>query len=186
MRSAVFALLAGFATAAAAQGPVEPSAEHKKLSGMVGRWDATLNAGGTESKGVMVFKWGPGKLFVVSDFNADMGGMKFTGHGVSGYDPAKKKYVGIWTDSMSPSMMTVEGTMEGDVMTEIGTGVGPDGKPMKTKMTTEMKGKDAMTFKMYMVEGDKDNLAMTIEYKRAPNQQKKKSDKKPDAKPSDK
>ena len=44
-----------------------------------------------------------GGLWVASTFQGDFGGMTFEGRGQFGYDPAKKKYVGTWIDSMSPA-----------------------------------------------------------------------------------
>ena len=35
--------------------------------------------------------------------------MEFHGQGQTGYDPNKKKYVGTWVDSISPTIMIMEG-----------------------------------------------------------------------------
>ena len=50
-----------------------------------------------------------GGLWVLSKFEGDFGGMKFEGRGQFGYDPIKKKYVGTWIDSMSPTLSVLEG-----------------------------------------------------------------------------
>ena len=36
----------------------------------------------------------------------------YQGHGMSGFDPIKKKYIGTWSNNMSPSMSVMEGTYE--------------------------------------------------------------------------
>ena len=45
-----------------------------------------------------------GDFWVVSNYESDLGGEKFVGHGQTGYDPAKKKFIGTWIDSMSPHL----------------------------------------------------------------------------------
>jgi len=152
-----------------AQAPAQPGPEHEKLKQIVGTWDATMKMGDMESKGVMVWKMDLGGLWLASDFQGEFEGQKFMGKGFDGYDPAKKKYVGIWLDSMSTTPMTSEGTYDkdGKVLTMTGEGPGPDGKPAKYKMTTEHKDKDSMIFTMFMPGPDgKDAAMFSISYKR--------------------
>jgi hypothetical protein len=168
----IAALAAGLlgATALMGQPPMpKPGPEHEALKEMEGTWDATVAFGGQESKGTMVYKMGLGGFWLLSDFQADLGGEKFHGKGMDGYDPAKKKYVSVWADSMSPKIMASEGTFDKDkgLLTMFSEGAGPDGKPTKLKMVTEMKDKDNMVFTMYDAgkEG-KEAVMMTITYKR--------------------
>src|SRR6266699_669793 len=93
---AALVVLAG--RSALSQGPAKPGPEHEKMKQLEGIWDASVNAGGMESKGTMIYKMDLGGLWLVGDFEADMGGMKFKGKGLDSYDPMKKKYVGIWCD----------------------------------------------------------------------------------------
>ena len=58
----------------------------------------------------MTYKMEVGGLWLTSTFDGELGGMKFSGRGFDSYDPAKKKYVAVWMDSMSTSPMTMEGT----------------------------------------------------------------------------
>src|SRR5262245_9569747 len=92
-----------------AQAPSEPSPEHKKLKDLEGTWDAVMKMGDMESKGTMVYKMELGGLWLVGDFQGDFGGQKFSGRGLDGYDPIRKKYVSVWVDSMSTSPMFTEG-----------------------------------------------------------------------------
>jgi hypothetical protein len=147
----------------------KPGPEFDVLKELVGTWDATIKLGDQESKGTMVYKMDLGGMWLSSRFEGDFGGMKLEGKGMDGYNPAKKKYVGVWFDSMSPSPMISEGTYDKDkgIMTMIGEGPGPDGKPTKYKQVLEAKDKDTMVFNMYTVDNDgKEQPMMSIHYKR--------------------
>jgi len=154
---------------ALAQEPPKPGPEHEKLKELAGTWDATMKMGDTESKGTMVWKVDLGGLWLTSQFEGEFGGEKFTGKGFDSYDPIKKKYVGVWVDSMSTSPMVSEGTYDkdGKVLTMTGEGPGMDGKPMKYKMTTEHKDKNTMVFTMFGPGPDgKEGPMFSISYKR--------------------
>jgi hypothetical protein len=65
--------------------------------------------------------------------------------------------------------MITEGTFDasGKVLTMTGEGPGPDGKPMKMRMTTEHKDKDTLVWTMYNVGPDGSEAQMlSITYKR--------------------
>src|SRR5262245_42036864 len=93
----VLALLAVVAAPASAKQPPnmpKPGPEHMVLKDFIGTWDANIEmAGMPASKGSSVYKAGPGEFWVTSEFKGDFGGMPFAGHGISGYDPNKKKYI---------------------------------------------------------------------------------------------
>ncbi|MBI3462822.1 MAG: DUF1579 domain-containing protein [Planctomycetes bacterium] len=149
--------------------PPQPGPEHAKLKEMEGAWDCVMKMGDMESKATAIYKSDLGGFWITSEFQGDFGGMKFTGRGLDGYDPMKKKYVGVWVDSMSPGAMVSEGTYDaaGKVLTMTGEGAGQDGKPAKYKMTTEHKDKDHFVFSMYMIGPDgKEVPAFTIDYRR--------------------
>ena len=76
--------------------------------------------------------------------------------GQTGYDPQKKKYVGTWVDSMSPSVMVTEGEFDSktDTMTMNSKGTDPSGKPYDLKLTTVYKDKNTRVFTMFMKSGD--------------------------------
>src|SRR5262245_60540422 len=125
--------VAGWAGGVRAQEGDKPGPEHAALKKLEGTWDATVKGPGGESKGTMTWKTTLGGLWLSADFKGDFGGMQFAGHGMTGYDPRKKKYVDYWFDSMSASSMTFEGNYEKDKKTlvMVGEGPGPDGKPTK-------------------------------------------------------
>ena len=154
---------------ALAQEAPKPGPEHEKLKELAGTWDAIMNMGGSESKGTMVWKSDLGGLWISSEFQGEFEGQKFTGKGFDGYDPLKKKYVGVWVDSMSTLPVVSEGNFDkdGKVLTMTGEGPGPDGKPAKYKMTTEHKDKNTLLWTMFMPGPDgKDMPMFSITYKR--------------------
>jgi hypothetical protein len=163
----VFALIVGVRPLAA-QAPVKPGPEHEMLKKFEGDWDATVSFMGSETKATSINKVGLGGLWLTTDYKGEFAGAKFEGKGTMGYDPAKKKYVTVWVDSMSPSILLMEGDFDkdGKTYTETGEGKGPDGKPAKFKSVYEFKDKDSMVFTMYMVVDGKDQEGFKITYKR--------------------
>ena len=69
------------------------------------------------SKGTEVNEVLPGGLWLLSKFEGDFGGMKFSGRGQFGYDPVKKKYVGTWIDSTSTVLSVLEGEYDAKTKT---------------------------------------------------------------------
>jgi len=163
---AAVTMAAVLASTAGAQQPAKPGPEHELLKKHVGTWDLTMKFGGMESKGTVTYKMELGGLWLVSSLECDLGGMKFQGRGMDSYDAGKKKYVGVWFDSMSTHPMLMEGTFDKETkkMTMIGEGPGMDGKLVKHKIVTEWKDEDTMHFGMYV--GDAKDPAFTIDYKR--------------------
>ncbi len=166
---AVWSVTLMFVSNVSAQESPKPGPEHRKLKELEGTWDAIMKFGDTESKGTVVYKMEVGGLWLTSDFQGDFAGEKFSGKGLDSYDPAKKKYVSVWVDSMITSPLITEGTYDkdGKVLTMTGEGPGPDGKPIKMKMVTEHKEKNTMLFTMFGPGEDGKEAAMfSITYKR--------------------
>ena len=147
----------------------KPGPEHEHFKQFEGTWDATVHEKDGTSKGTMTWKVGLGGLWLLDHFQSEFGGMAFEGRGAQSYDPGKKKYVGVWIDSMSTSPMTFEGTYDKakKTMTTVGSTPGPDGKMMKLTMVTQMKDADNVVFTMSMAGPDGAAMeAMKITYKR--------------------
>ena len=166
--SALVVALVLVAAASAQQPPMpKPGPEHEKLKQMVGTWDCTCDMGGQESKATSVCTADLGGFWFTEKFAGDMGGMKFEGRGTFGYCPIKKKYVGTWIDSMSPSMMVMEGAfIDDDTMVCTGEGPTEQGKMAKHKTVTVHKGRDNAVMTMYQIDGDKENKLFTLTYTR--------------------
>ena len=149
--------LAGPLRAQEAPAPPKPGPEHEHLKKAVGVWDATVEMSEAPGKPPSVSKGAEtntmtgGGLWLVTDFNADMGGQPFEGHGISGWDPAKKKYVGTWVDSWSTGLGMSEGSIDPATKKETAWMDAPDmnGKPVKLKMETVWNGDDERVFTMW-------------------------------------
>jgi hypothetical protein len=165
--------LLALAVPALAQMPPTPTPgpEHAMLKKDVGTWDATVEmfmapgappavSKGTETVTMM------GGFWQLTEFRSEMMGEPFEGRGTMGYDPAKKKFVGTWVDTMAPAHYTVEGTYDAATKTLTGWMDGPDqtGVVTKTKETTEWKDADTRVFTMYAPDGKAP--VMKITYKR--------------------
>jgi Protein of unknown function (DUF1579) len=164
------AMIALLAPAGLAQPEMpRPGPEHQRLKKLEGTWEATIKTPGGESKGTATYKMDLGGFWLLSTFKADFGGQPFEGRGADGYDPIKKKYVAGWIDSMSPTLMVFEGTMDkdGKTLTLVGEGPGMDGRMTKLKSVTEHKDDDTMVFTMSARDNTgKDQTMLTITYKR--------------------
>lgn len=151
-----------------------PLPEHAVLKEEAGLWDATVESfmapgqppvlsKGTET-GIMV-----GDFWLVSEFKTDMMGQPFTGRGTLGYDPAKKKYVSTWVDSMTPTLSLGESTYDAATHTFTGWLDGLDyaGQPTKIKTVTAFKDPATRVFTMSLPGSDgKDMTALRITYTR--------------------
>jgi Protein of unknown function (DUF1579) len=147
----------------------KPGPEHEKMKELEGNWDAVMDMAGQKSKATATYKSVCGGMWLASDFQGDFGGLKFEGRGLDGYDQQKKKYVGVWVDSLTSAPLHFEGDYDpkNKLMVMTGESLGPDGKPQKCKNTTETKDKDHFTFKMHMVQPDgAEQLVFTIDYTR--------------------
>jgi hypothetical protein len=138
-----------------------PGEEHERFKGMVGHWNCEIRMyveGVDEpivSEGHSDFELIFDGRFLVQDFEGNMAGMTFSGHGMTGYDRAQEKYVGFWADSMSTGMMSMEGTVDEEtgIMTEFATMAVPGGE-MKMKMESKQESDDEYHFTMYMGDAD--------------------------------
>ncbi len=170
--SIIASLILAFAmahVAARGQIPPTPGPEHEHLKKLEGTWSAKIKMGDAESPATATYKMVCGGMWLMSDFQGQFGDQKFSGQGLDSYDPEKKKYVSVWVDSMSTRPMLLEGTHDKEKKTTTMTGEapGPDGKPAKHKMVTQMPDDDHMTFTMYIIGPDgQENKVMTIEYTR--------------------
>ncbi len=165
---ACFAFVLTAVPVAAQPAMPKPGPEHALLKKFVGDWDATVSMMGQESKGTSHNRIALGGFWLLTDFHADLGGIPFAGRGTTGYDPARKHYVGTWIDSMSPGLTLTHGSFDAGAKTytERGTGPGEDGKPTKIKAVTQFPDDDTMIFTMYNVADDKDQEVLKITYKR--------------------
>lgn len=152
----------------------KPGPEHEILQKEAGVWDATIEMR-TEPNGKPEICKGVetntvvGGLWRVQDVHSEMMGMPFHGHGITGYDAAKKAYVGTWVDSMAPGFTSQEGTYDPKTktLTSWFEGPCPLGIVMKWRSTTEWKDDDTRITTMYSPKDQGEEFVMMkISYKR--------------------
>jgi hypothetical protein len=164
--------------AARAQEMPQPGPEHERLKKDVGVWDATIKNWGApdteamEWTGVETNTLQPGGFWIISSFKGDFAGTEFCGNGATGFDPVKKKYVGTWVDSMTPVLMTTEGTFNPSTQELTMTGEMFDpgsGKPARMRSVTKHNADGTRGMTMYMKpEGGDEYKMMEVAYKKRP------------------
>lgn len=171
-------MIVGQPALAQEQGPPmpKPGPEHEVLQADEGVWDAKVEvtaAPGAQpmvSTGVETNTIGCGGLCLISDFKAEMmPGVPFHGHGMTTWNPVKKKYVGSWTDSMSTGIAAGESTWDAAAKKAEGTMEMPEpsGGTLKTRMVVEYPTPDTRTMTSYMTGPDgKEFVHLRISYTR--------------------
>jgi hypothetical protein len=129
-------------------GPVK---EHEFLHQFVGEWESEMESEmgpgqpAMKCKGTMTSRM-LGGFWVISESKTDMMGQTMNGIQTIGYDPAKKKYVGTWVDSMLNLMWQYEGSVDSTGKTLTLEAEGPnfmaEGKTTKFRDAYEFKSKD--------------------------------------------
>jgi hypothetical protein len=155
--------------------------EHKMFKHDVGTWDAKLKIWEKpgdkpiESEAVEKNQLLPGGYWLLSRFDGAIGPVKFSGHGVFGYDPTEKKFVGLWVDNMNPHPLTMKGDYDAatKTLTMLGENREPDGKKHKSKEISRWIDDNTKHFELHM-QGDDGKFfkMMEIEYKRRPKEKK--------------
>jgi hypothetical protein len=134
---------------------------HEFLKQLVGEWNVTSRgwmAPGqaplvTESKAKAELILGG--RFLMWRIQGTMFGQLFESVQIVGYDNRQKKYVTFWIDSTSTAFYMMEGTRQGNVMSD--TGLWPDpviGGREKVRDVLTVVGPDEFTFELFMVGAD--------------------------------
>lgn len=113
-----------------------PTDEHGFLRQFEGEWKTSgkgMDMTGKEidMAGVEYDRMVLGDFWLSFVYRSQINDKPYVGHGMIGYDPAKKKYIGTWVDSMSPYMSQLEGQTD----------------PKTNTLTLEVSGVDPMTEK---------------------------------------
>lgn len=153
----------------------KPGPELEPLKKEVGTWDAIVearlapNAPPVVSRGVETNVLAGSGLWLITDFKSEMMGRPFEGHGIYGYDEDKKRYTGVWVDSLQTYLAIWEGAFDSSkrIMTMWTETPDATGKMIRWKGVTEWKDDDTRVWTGYMPGQDgKDFAAMIIRYKR--------------------
>lgn len=151
----------------------KPGPEMEKYKWMIGKWSVSETheksefGPGGPGKGTAVFSLGPGGFSHIMDYNATGPMGKFSGRGVTAWDPETKSYRGAWVDSMSPGIWTMACREEGkDFVCSVEGAM--DGKKMAMRSRAMNLSPAGWTEVMEMsVDGSPYQKAMTVEYKPA-------------------
>ncbi len=158
----LFALTSFVASTAIGQGVElpKPGPEFDVFQNDVGTWDVEIKtwAGPGEptlTKGKETNRM-LGGFWLLSDFQGNMMGLDFQGHGVHTYDAEKQQYSGIWIDTLSAKKMNLIGKYNPSTktMTYEGTAPRADGQPAKHVMTTKYREDGTREMSMHMQDGD--------------------------------
>jgi len=156
--------------------PAAPEKEHEWLAQLVGEWEtdaeASLGPGlppmkctGTASDRLV------GGLWIVTEQKMAVSDPPMTGIMTVGYDPAKKKFVGTWIDSMTAHLWEYEGSLDktGKILTleAEGPNLLAPGKMANYRDAIEVKSKDHKVLTSSMQGDDgKWTTFMTMNYRR--------------------
>ena len=134
----------------------KPGPEFDAFKPDVGSWDVEIKTWAgpgqpTVTKGKETNRM-LGGFWLLSDFQGNMMGLDFRGHGVYSYDAEKKQYFGTWVDSLSPNKMDMTGSHDkaNNTMTYTGMAPGPDGKPAKHILKTKYKDDGTRVMTMHI------------------------------------
>lgn len=155
----------------------KPGPEHVRMSAWTGEFTSAAKmwpAPGMDPitwTGTLKSKLDFNGFFYVGEDNAEMMGAQFLGRMTIGFDPMKKKYVGVWIDSMGPFSTVTEGDWDeaskslnlvGDML-DIATSA----KNVKTRFVTKMVDQRTQTFHLFQPGPDgKEAKIMEITYTR--------------------
>ena len=150
-----------------------PGPEHAVFAKDVGTWDVEVEirpgpgAAPIASTGVTTSRLACGGMWLLSDFVNETTG--FEGHGVFGYDPAKKHYVGTWVDPMRTFLSVGEGSWDEatETMTFTNESRRPDGQVLRWRETTTTRDADTLVWRQYFpLPGGGEFEMMTATYRR--------------------
>jgi Protein of unknown function (DUF1579) len=129
--------------------------ECRVLSKDVGTWDAEAlvwaspGAEQQTSRGLMIGRLTGAGRWLVTDYIADSG---FEGHGVYGWDPARKRYVGTWVDNMRPFLALALGDWDAatSTMTYVTEIAKPDGSTLTLREVTQAVDEATQVFRAFV------------------------------------
>jgi hypothetical protein len=106
-----------------------PGPFHRRLEPLAGKFSVTLRMWTEPSRvppqdpapepkrGTSERKWVLDNRFLEETYRGTYAGESFNGMGMMGYDNVTNKYAGIWIDTMTSSLSTSQGTLNGNVLT---------------------------------------------------------------------
>ena len=148
--------------------------EFARLQKDVGDWDASITitpqpgAPPQSSTGRLSARLISGGRWLVTDFKNHTTG--FEGHGIYGFNPGAKRYVGTWVDDMRTNLYVGEGDWDesASTMTYEWKAAMPDGRSMAWRETTKRVSADEQLFRVLFPLPDGGEFEMMrVVYRRA-------------------
>jgi hypothetical protein len=150
----------------------QPTEHHKMILKGVGEWEGSMTMFGMGPEPVTLpakeTVTALGEFWTQSHFSCDIMGMAFNGSATSGYDTAKKKFVGTWIDNMSTHITIMEGDYDHKAGTLTMRYEGPHpqtGQMVPHRNVSKFTG-DSYAMEFFIGEGDAETKTMTIDMKR--------------------
>jgi len=158
---AFFAVIVGGASLSAQepQAP-QPTNAYKIFADDAGTWDAEVNmyfrgpkGPPMKSKGVETNELVSGGKYSRTTFKYKMRDKEFEGHGLFGYDPRSKEYVGLWVDNFTSIPSQLKGTYDASqkTLTMFGAVVDGAGNEMKQKQVTKYVDGNTKTLEIFLI-----------------------------------
>src|SRR5262245_21037056 len=154
----------------------------KQMKRDVGAWNVVIKMFGDPSGAPAVTKGTEtrfmlGNTWLISHLKGEIMGATFEGLRQTGFDPEKKHFVASWVDSTSryPTHMDGAWDQATQTMTLIGSGKGPSGNEMKTKMVVSYNQDGSHNSTLYAMMHGQEMKLMEFHYtsvdgKRAKNE----------------
>jgi len=131
--------------------PQDPPAE-RLLQRFVGTWDVRLTRAGEAeaAEGRETGRRLEGGLWVVLDHRGRYLGRAYEGRILLGYEPARKKFVGVWVGNFGPGLNSFEGEASGSTLTLwVDCVDARTGERVKERMVYEFPGPGRRTLTFY-------------------------------------
>lgn len=156
----------------------KPGPYHERLARRIGKYDTEMTVYGMgapmKSTGEAEIRWLIEGRWMLTESKYSMMGQAARGYAIEGYDNFKKKYVGMWVDSLSTALLTMSGTASRDGRTEAMWGLmdepmtGEVGKHVK--YVTRVISDDRFVFEIHdlAIGGDRTKV-VEIVYTRKPS-----------------
>jgi uncharacterized protein DUF1579 len=144
-----------------------PGKEHEQLAAAVGDWKASgksyMGPEPTAFEATSHRQLTLGGRVLEEHFKGEMMGMAFEGHGLTGYDNARKQWWSTWNDSMSTGVLLSYGNWDDAAKGIVFNGelVDPQGKPLKVRLVTRRPSAGTEQFEYWEERGGK--LTKTME-----------------------
>jgi hypothetical protein len=155
-----------------------PGPEHERLAEAVGEWNATVKwwmepgAEPSVSESSVTRSMSLDGRVLVEEWQGEMMGQSFVGHGQTGYDNVTEKYWSTWTDNMSTGLMVFHGDYDPETGRYTYTGQYTDpmtGEVIESRSVSHDRADGSQVMVMYETRDGQEikTMEMTLERREA-------------------